>query len=269
LYGIIFYAIVQYIEMDMKKEIIKKIAVKKTMQSKKLIGLLGGMGPQSSVFIYQRIIEMATDRFNAVNNSDFPNIIIHNIPVPDFISSTSQKNEAKKIIIKSIKDLEKIKVTKFAIACNTVHLLLPDFQKATKIPFISMIDLVVVQSLLLGAKKVGLLASPTTLKTKLYEEPLLAKGIKVVKPSKKDYQLLNNIIRIILSGKSLPNDIKNKYINLVKSFLDKKVDLIILGCTELPLALNYLETFKDNEIKFISCVDILSNGLLSYYYDDK
>ena len=111
------------------------------MNNHKKIGLIGGVGPQATDFIYNKIIELSQKKYGAKNNADYPYLIIESVPVPDFISNNNNITTAKNMLINSIAVFDKAGVTKIAIASNTVHILLPELQLTTKIKFLSIVDL--------------------------------------------------------------------------------------------------------------------------------
>lgn len=132
----------------------------------KKIGIIGGVGPQATQFIYEKIIELSQKKYGAKNNNDYPRIVVESVPVPDFISDTGQIDNAKSMLIEAAQNLEKAGATKLCIASNTVHILLDDLKKATNIDFLSMIELVVKKCLSRGVKKVGLLGTPVLLQVR-------------------------------------------------------------------------------------------------------
>ena len=66
------------------------------MQINKKIGIIGGVGPQSTNFIYEKIIYFSQTKYNAKDNADYPKLIIESVPVPDFISNKDNIVIAKK-----------------------------------------------------------------------------------------------------------------------------------------------------------------------------
>jgi len=137
------------------------------------IGILGGMGPQASVKLYELIIKVAK-RYNldAVDD-DYPESVLLSVPVPNFISNKNKLPEARKMLMKRTKLLEKAGCTINCIACNTAHILLPELQAVTNVPFLSIPNLVAQRVKLAGYRRVGLLATPTTLASNLYDMALL------------------------------------------------------------------------------------------------
>ena len=138
----------------------------------KKIGLLGGVGPQATAFIYQKLIDSAQANHNAVNNNDYPDVLIASVPVPDFISSKEHLDDAKKMLIEAAKGLERAGCQALCIGSNTVHILLKDLENEVSIPFISMIELVAERCKVLGYAKVALLGTPVLLSSGLYEAAL-------------------------------------------------------------------------------------------------
>ena len=72
----------------------------------KKIGILGGIGPQATTYIYQSIMKQASANHGAVNNSDYPYVVVASVPVPDFISDKSNIMEAKTMFFLREKSLK-------------------------------------------------------------------------------------------------------------------------------------------------------------------
>ncbi|NMB56567.1 aspartate/glutamate racemase family protein [Candidatus Beckwithbacteria bacterium] len=103
--------------------------------------------------------------------------------MPDFFCNKKNKNVALSILRDRVSRLSQIPVCYFAMACNMAHLILPELQNQTEKPFISMIDAVVNEVSLGKYKKIGLLASPMTIQTRLYQNQLNQNKVEVVLPS--------------------------------------------------------------------------------------
>lgn len=230
------------------------------MNKQGAICILDGMGPQAGGYLYNMLINKATSEYGAQNNDDFPEIILHSIPVPDFISGDRYRYDALMMLKNRIRETEKLNISSLSIACNTAHVLFDQLQKITKMPLVSMIDGVVDRVNGDGLKIVGLLATPSTIKYRLYQKALLKYGIKTILPFKKDLKLLENIIRNILSGKIKALD-KNRLNKIVENLEKRGVEGIILGCTELPLLFP-----ARYSLPVYSSVEILVNTLLRKYY---
>lgn len=224
------------------------------------IGILGGMGPQASSRLYDLLIE-GTKEFNpAAFDDDYPAIVLLNVPVPNFLTSTKNMSIAKDMLIKATKNLEDSGCTINGIACNTAHILLPEIQAVTSVPFLSIPDLVANKIQDSGFKRVGLLATPITLKSKLYDEALLGKS-QLIRPNSKLARATENYIYKQLNSNISQLD-KDEFQYIVKSFMaTENLDAVILGCTELPLVFG---NQKDQRI--IDTLKVLSDALLNTYF---
>lgn len=224
------------------------------------IGVIGGMGPQASARLYNLLIEGSMEFTDTALDEHYPEIVILSVPVPDFVRDDKAVSHVKKTLIKKTKLLEEAGCGVNGIACNTAHIMLPDLQACTDVPFLSLPVLVAQRAQEKGFKRVGLFASIMTLNSSLYDDAF--DGVaELVKPAKKTAQRLNTLIY-----KQLNNDIslkdKKKLRSMAKQFMHSKgLDVVVLGCTELPLV--YGES--DSE-KVIDTLQVLSDGLLKHHF---
>lgn len=225
------------------------------------IGILGGMGPQASAKLYELLIKGTQRYTSAAVDDDYPEIVLLNVPVPNFISNKNELPKAKQMLIDRTKLLEQAGCTINGIACNTAHILLPELQAATTVPFLSIPKLVASQAKAAGYERVGLLATPTTLSSELYDNAL--SGIAdIVRP---DFNFAEQIEQYIYKqlNDNLSDAERNGFKLQVAEFKkERKLDAVILGCTELPLV--YGESLDDRTI--LDTLQILSDGLLSVYF---
>lgn len=229
--------------------------------NKKAIGILGGMGPEASSYLYKTLIGLSIKYFGAKNNDDFPEIIVYSIPVPDFISNRSERKMALKMLKRNIVQSNNFNILYFAIACNTAHILIGELQAVSRAPFLSMIDEVVRQIEKDTINKVGLLATPSTIKYGLYQKALKRKKIDTIIPNKKEQNFIEKVVRNVLRGKKLAQD-KKKLLLIGNSLKQRGARGIILGCTELPLIFP-----KKYILPVYDSVEILAMALLKKYYE--
>ena len=227
----------------------------------KKIGILGGVGPQATAFIYQKIMLSAQKNHNAKNNDDYPDLLIASVPVPDFISSKDHLDEAKRMLIESAKGLERAGCQALCIGSNTVHILIEELQAEVAVPFISMVELVATKCKELGYSKVALLGTPVLLNSKLYDTALSKENIELIKPDERQIETCDIVIRSVIAGSNeIPN--RNEYVDVLSSMFDQGADGIILGCTELPLVLDYEVLGK----RVLSSDEILADGITEFCY---
>ncbi len=226
------------------------------MKDKNVIGILGGMGPQASARLVDLLVARAKQD-GAIKDDDFPEIILDSVPVPDFISDTKKLDKVTRILQKRIRLLSKMEVSRFAIACNTAHVILEDLKSVTDKKFVSIIDEVSLQVKSKMVSKVGLLATPTTIRFALFQKALSRLDVDVVIPTKREQGVLERIIRNMIAGKIIESD-KIQLVLIAKSLGKRGAEGIILGCTELPLIFP-----KKFSMPVFNSLDILADSLLS------
>jgi len=130
------------------------------------------------------------------------------------------------------------------IACNTAHLLLPELEAYTGRAFVSLIQITVDTVKSLAIDKVGLLASPTTIKTKLYQQRLEDIGVQVITPTSSQLDDIETSIRAVIAGAEA-NDLVGGMHHILRHMKLQGAQSIILGCTELSVIFTGL---NDNSI---------------------
>lgn len=144
----------------------------KKENKKQIIGILGGMGPQASAHLVTLLVEMSAKEFGAKDCDGFPEIVLDSVPILDFISDKKNKKIGLTMFKERVRRMSKMQIGMLAISCNTAHILLNQLQLVSKVPFISMIDAIAKEVGKCGIKKVGLLASPITLKSDLFQKAI-------------------------------------------------------------------------------------------------
>lgn len=226
------------------------------MKTQGIIAILGGMGPEASARLLNMLVEKSARDFGAKNGDDFPEVIVDSIPVADFISDKKNLSIASLELRNRIKKLNRFNPSCFGIACNTAHVLLPKLETVAKAPFISIIEEVASEVAGCVITKVGLLSSPMTIKTKLFEEALAKNGIKIVVPSESQQAQIEKIIRRVIAHDVRVSD-KATLVTIANSLREKGAEGIILGCTELPLVFP-----KNFSLPVFDSLEILAESLL-------
>lgn len=199
------------------------------------------MGPQASVELHSRILRAASEN-GARDGSEFPFILHVSLPIDDFITDQRKTKQALKIIVNEMKQIGVKHDDSIIIACNTAHLLKKDIERQLGVNLLSLIEATVNHVVTSGIRKLELLASPTSINTGLYSQPLLEAGVDVVVPDKNQIIQLEQMIRSVIAGKSMkPTSTKGT--------------AKLLGCTELSC----LFAGKSN---VIDPLDIIVNKLV-------
>jgi aspartate racemase len=229
-------------------------------QNKKTIGILGGMGPLASANLYHKIIKIAQEEHHAEQDTDFPPMIIYNLPLFGF-DETGFANPTlvKGQLIAGVKKLESAGSDFIIIACNTVHHFYQDMQDAIKIPIISIIKEAAKVADEKGLKVVGLLSSESTNKLKIYQKVLDDYAIKTLSVTDQQQKLLNEIILHVMSGTQGKAE-KTCLQTIIDDLCKQGAQGVILGCTELPLAICQ----DDVSVALLDSTEIIAKSALQY-----
>ena len=219
------------------------------------------MGPFASAEFVRLLLEKSVKNFGAKDCDEFPEIVLDSIPVPDFISDTKSVPIATKMLIARVKKLNKFGCTTIAMVCNTGHLLFPILSKNSEAKMISLIKTIRNKVVSLGFKRVGLLATKTTINSNLFKQTFARTGITIIDPDEKDINVCEAAIRGVIAGKRFDPK-TDRLQKMTKKFIKKQnLDGVILGCTELPLA------FPKNKMpNIVDCLDVFSDELLKNHF---
>jgi len=203
------------------------------MKKERIVGILGGMGPEATVDLMQRIIRLTP----ALDDMDHIRCIVDNNPkVPSRIKAIIEGNgeDPGPCMADMGKRLESWGAHFLVIACNTAHYYYDAVQNAVNIPVINLIDLVSnhVKNTFPEYDKVGILASPAVAITGLYTKRLKKLGIEDIWPDPDYQESLFNIIKEIKKGNTDSN-IQDVYISVCENLKKKDAQIAIIACTEL------------------------------------
>ncbi len=229
---------------------------------KGILGILGGMGPQASIRLYELIIQSSIRDYGIRDNANVPHILLDNIPVPDLVLSRDDEEKTIRIVEEEAKRLAKAGATLLVLACNTMHLYANRFQSVAGIPFLSMIDSVVKKVLDSGVQKVGLVGSPTTMRSDLYLTPLQNAGIEVLIPKQSDQDRIGTLIHGVIAGTIDAKDTKD-FNAIAGKLLSEGAQAVILGCTELPFLVD-----AKTDVHFFDSLEILSESICTELFQE-
>lgn len=230
----------------------------------KTIGILGGMGPLASANMYSLVVELAQKEFGAVQDNDFPPLVIYSLPLDGFDETgITDKDLVLSQLIDGAKKLQEAKCDFFVIACNTVHYFQDELRKNIKIPLLSIIDETINEVKKQNIKKIGLLTSETTASFEVYTLKLKEVGIEPVCVSGDEQRELNELILRVMGGQ-INDECKKRLLKVAGSLTDRGAEAIIVGCTELPL----IGGLAKQNIKTFDALEIISRRALKEAYGE-
>ena len=206
-----------------------------------MIGILGGMGTQASLDFCNKLAILNRGK----SDQEYPMFILYNkSKIPKRPENLKKYYNVLKSLIEGCRLLQKNKCKFIVMPCNTAHYWRDDLQKKIKIPILSIPKEVFLHTKrnCKRGSKIGILCTEATLKTKVYNR-YFDKNFELVSPTKPlQKRCVNKAIKFVKMGKVKDAE---KVIRPAINYLIKiKCKKIILGCTELPIAIFAYKSFK-------------------------
>ena len=197
-----------------------------------LLGILGGLGPMSTVYFYETI----TRHTKAVRDQDHLDILISSrASTPDrtaFIEGQSQESPLEAMLEEG-RRLEAAGASLIAMPCNTAHFFYEALSSALRIPVLNIVEETVAYLHALGAGTVGILATDGTISADSYGRLCRRYGMNCLYPTPEEQcALMHCIYGEIKAGKEV--DLP-AFMAVADSLFDKGCQKLVLGCTELSL----------------------------------
>ena len=206
-----------------------------------MIGILGGMGTQAGLDFCNKLAKLNRGKLD----QKYPLFVLYNKSnIPKRPENIRKYSNVLKSLVEGCKMLEKNGCKFIVMPCNTAHYWYDDLQKKIKIPILSMPKEVYVNIQKTSKKnsRIGILSTEATLNTKIYHK-YFQKSFDLLSPSKiLQKSSVNKSIKFVKMGKIREAE---KAIRPAVNYLIKiKCKKIILGCTELPIAIFAYKSFK-------------------------
>ena len=206
-----------------------------------MIGILGGMGTQAGLDFCSKLAKLNRGKAD----QKYPLFILYNkSTIPDRKQNLKKYNKVLKSLIDGCKFLQKSKCKFISIPCNTAHYWHKDLRKKIKIPILNMPEIVYLNAKnnLQRNSKIGLLATEATIKTGIYSHYFNKKFLLISPGTTLQKRSVNKSIKLVKMGKI--KEAERAIKPAVNYLIQKKCKKIILGCTELPIAIFAYKSFK-------------------------
>jgi aspartate racemase len=226
----------------------------------KKIGIVGGLGPESTVSYYKGIHKAFK---NSYEKTGFPEIFIDSLNLKEFITleEKGKWDKIERLIIKSVNGLEKAGADFGAIASNTPHYVFNEVSSKTKLPLISIVQSTLTYAKEKGFKKLGLMGTLFTMEANFYQDAFAKEGIKLYTPDKKERRYIQKKLFSEIEFGVIKKETKEKFVNIIKKMKNRhNIQGVILGCTELPLVIKK----KDAGLPLLDIVEIHIKSIVEY-----
>lgn len=216
----------------------------------RIAGVLGGMGPAATVDFMARVLA-ATD---AASDQDHIHMIIdHNPQVPDRHAAIAGiTTSVGPPVAAMARRLERAGADFLVMVCNTAHAYTEEIRDAVNIPFLSIIDVVMEQLLERDSTRVGVMAAEGCLRARLYQDALQSAGLEAVLWTGTELERFMALVYRIKAGDQA-QDITTGLRALAAELEFRGADILVAGCTEIPLFLHE----RDTNVPLLSSTDLL------------
>lgn len=203
------------------------------------IGILGGMGPEATSYLYDKIIKSTP----AKKDQDHVPIVIFNNPqIPDRTEAILHNGETPvNEIVKTAHKLEEAGADFIVMPCNTSHYFIKEISSSVRIPIVDMIfeTFKFIREKYPDVKKIGLLATNGTVQSRIYHKIFEKSEIEVLDLAEFEQEVF--VMDSIYGDKGIKagrkKDASSRLLTAVNSLKNNGAELIIMGCTEIPLVL--------------------------------
>jgi aspartate racemase len=203
----------------------------------KTLGMIGGVGPESTIDYYKNIIGLYRERRR---DGSYPQFIINSIDLKKGIDFMEANNLAAmaEFLLREIEKLPRAGADFGIIAANTPHIVFDDVAPKSPIPLISIVEATCAYAKSRKLKRLALFGTRYTMQASFYSKVFSREGIELVVPESKDQDFIHNkYFDELVPGNFLPETRAGllAIVDRMKSNID--IDSVILAGTELPLIL--------------------------------
>lgn len=197
------------------------------------VGVLGGMGPRATADFFQKLVDLTP----ASRDQDHLRVVVDSNPqIPDRSQCILYGGEdPTPALVATARNLERAGADFLVIPCNTAHHFLDSIRRSVRIPVLDITEVVARRAARFS--RVGLLATRATVVAELYQKALSRHGCQVVVPSPSRQGLVDRAIFAVKAGE-LTARVRGWVREAGQELLERQVEALVLGCTEIPLVVD-------------------------------
>jgi len=215
----------------------------------KTLGIIGGLGPESTIDYYGKIIALYRQR---TGDGSYPQFIINSVNLKkglDFMDANNLPGMAD-YLVEEIGKLILAGATFGLISANTPHIVFDEVASRSSIPLISIVEATCIAAKAKKLKRLALFGTRYTMQATFYPKVFSREGIELLLPDPEDQKYIHDkYLNELVSGKFLPATRAGLLAIVDRLKTGSDIDGVILAGTELPLIL------RDSEHNGIPLLD--------------
>ncbi len=226
----------------------------------KRIGIIGGISHESTIKYYEFILKKY---FARKRDYHYPEVVIFSLDLAKLVGFEERGDIDGYIryLITAIKFLEKAGAEFIVIAANSPHSVFDILQKKASVPLLSVVEITALEAKRLKMKKLLLIGIKHTMQSPFYRDAFAKHAMEVIIPSEEEQEEINKIIFKEFVLGIYKNTTRQKLLDIINSYDE---DGVILGCTELSLAINQ----EDTKIRLLNTLELHAMAALEYSLKD-
>jgi len=215
----------------------------------KRLGIVGGIGPESTIDYYRMMIELCL-----IERRDYPEIIVYSINMNKMLDMTERADldELVQYLLTALEALKSAGADFAIIASNTPHMVFDTLQEESPLDLLSIVEATCKKAVSLKMRRLLLLGTKFTMKSSFYKSVFSKEGIEIIVPEDNEIEYIHDRIFKELELGNIVQETKNRILKIVSRIKQKEgIEGVILGCTELPLmfpedelGINFLNTSR-------------------------
>jgi len=196
------------------------------------LGLVGGMGPESTLMYYHDItygVQRSIGRF--------PELTVESVDVSKILACCRERDYAylADYLLQAIRNLAAAGADFAALSANTPHIVFDQIQSRSPLPLVSILESTCAEVKRRAISRVGLLGTVFTMEGAFYRAPFVRDGIEIVVPAQNERDLVNRRITDELEVGIVRDETRDEFMGVIERMKrDEDIQAVILGCTELP-----------------------------------
>ena len=203
----------------------------------KTAGIIGGIGPESTVQYYREIIAAYRER---LPDGSAPSIIINSIDLHKMLGlvSDGRLEEVAGYLAGEVQRLAQAGADFGVLAANTPHIVFDEISRRSSIPLISIVQVTADAATRMGLRRLGLFGTSFTMRSRFYPDVLSREGITVVLPGPEAQAYIHDkYMSELVKGIFLPQT-RERLLAIARELVETDaIEGLVLGGTELPLIL--------------------------------
>src|SRR5882672_2358139 len=203
----------------------------------KLIGIVGGIGPESTIDYYRLFISTYRERRP---DGGYPPVVINSIDLARVLKLVSSNDLAglTAYMLEEVRRLSRAGATHGLLSSNTPHIVFDELRRTSPIPLISIVETACRAAVERRLKRVGLFGTRFTMQGGFYQKVFARESIAIAIPESSDQKFIHDTYLNELVNGIVKPETRERYIAIARKMKSEQgIEALILGGTELPLLL--------------------------------